>query len=172
MSAANLPETVSALRSFQQTSRLNADNPSILETWIQRHTNEDTATDFSFNAAIAILHYHNHPLYGDINNVSTEAQTWISHVQPAETILAQEETWLDMQTTTMLSTNLVRIFGSDNHWLGQWGSINNLGNVPIAYVVNYLITRLQICEGNNGPTGASGISHTSQEPPGMQEEIP
>ena len=50
-------ETVSALRSFQQTSRLNADNPSILETWIQRHTNEDTATDFSFNAAIAILHY-------------------------------------------------------------------------------------------------------------------
>jgi len=172
MSAANLPETVSALRAFQQASRLNSDNPNVLQNWIQRNTNESMVSDFSADSVIAILHYHNHPLYGDINNVSTEAQTWISHVQPAEAILAQEETWLDIQTTTALSTNLIRIFGSDKHWLEQWGNANNLGGVPIAYVVNYLITRLQICEGNNGPTGANGISHTPQDPPGMQEEIP
>jgi len=171
MSAVTLREMVSALRSYQTASRSDPTNPNILSTWMQRNSNPDYASEFSSDATIAILHYYNHPLYGNIANVSSEAQAWITHVQPAESILAQEESWLDMQIAGLTTTNLVRIFTTDKQWLETWGGLNNLANVPMAYIINHLITRLQVCEGNNGPTGAGGISHTPQEPPSI-EEIP
>jgi len=58
-----------------------------------------------------------------------------------------------------------RLFDSDISWLNQWAVANNVsGNTETAYLVNSLIQQLQTCEGNNGPTGAAGISHTNHMP--------
>jgi len=160
MSQPNLTEAVNAMRSYQEILRTSPPNPNMMTAWIERQTNSEIATGFSHNAAIAILHYFSHPLYGDIANVPTDAQAWITYIQPAENIIANEETWIDMQITGAISTAAIRIFISDNQWLNQWASQNNFPpNTSMSYVINYLIASLRNCEGSNGPTGAEGISH-------------
>ena len=170
MSAPNLTEAVTAMRSYQDVLRANPSNPNMMAAWIQRNTDEALAGDFSHNAGIAILHYYGHPLYGNISNVPQDAQQWISLIQPAEGIIADEETWIDMQIAGQTGSVATRLFISDHSWLTQWANANNFPpNTPMSYIVNYLISRLRSCEGNNGPTGANGIPHEEHELPNQQE---
>ena len=170
MSAPNLAEAVKAMRSYQDVLKANPSNANMMAAWIHRNTDEALASDFSSNAAIAILHHFSHPLYANINNMPQEAQQWITHMQPAEGIIADEETWIDMQISGQNSTVASRIFISDHSWLTQWAVANNFPpNTPMSYIINALISQLQVCEGSGGPTGANGISHTEYDLPNTGE---
>ncbi len=172
MTAPNLTEAVNAMRSYQDVLKANPPNPNMMAAWIQRNTDAALAGDFSHNAGIAILHYYNHPLYGNSSNLPTDAQPWVGLMSNAESIIADEETWIDMQITGQNTTLATRIFVSDYSWLNQWATANNFPPATtMSYIVNYLISRLRSCEGNNGPTGAKGISHTEYDLPN-QGQIP
>ena len=164
MPAPTLPEAVKAMRSYQAVSRATPTSPNALSGWIEKQTDAGSASSFSHLATQALLHYYNHPLYSV--SLSTDAQAWVSFMSSAESILADEETWIDAQLTLANGTMVARLFNSDNDWLRTWGNNNSIDqDTPIAYVVNALIAQLQICEGSNGATGASSIPHTTQTPP-------
>ena len=164
MSVPNLHESVKAMRSYFAVLRTSATNPNALSAWVERHTDEDLATSFSFNSAMALLHHFNHPLY--TTNLSTDAQAWVQFMPTAEGILADEEAWMDQQITLNNSSMIARIFASDHQWLRTWGTANSIPtDTPISYIINALIAQLRTCEGSNGPTGADGIPHTQHIPP-------
>ena len=160
------------MRSYQEVLKANPPNPNMMAAWIQRNTNAALASDFTHNAGIAILHYFNHPLYGNTSNLPTDAQPWVALMSNAESIIADEETWIDNQITGQNTSIATRMFLSDYSWLNQWAVANNFpANTTMSYIVNYLIASLRTCEGNNGPTGAGAISHTEHNLPN-QGQIP
>ena len=173
MGSPNLTEAVVAMRSYHAAINASPANPNLVSLWIQRQTNADIAPDFSHNAAIALLHYYQHPLYGNSGNLPPAAQGWLPLMQPAENILSNEETWIDTQIMANINTTLTRIFTTDNMWLQQWAAINNFpADTPLAYIVNSLISRLINCEGANGPSGAGGISFTEHTLPSGGGSLP
>lgn len=174
MSQPNLTEAVAAMRSYHAVLNASPPNPNLLSSWIQRQTNDEIAPDFCTDAAIAVLHYYQHPLYGNTSNVPSSASGWISLMSAAEGILQSEAIWIDDQLQIANITRPVRLFDTDITWLRQWATANNIPTtVETAYLVNALILALQQCEGNNGPTGANGISHTTYNPPNLPTpEIP
>ena len=153
------------MRSYNRIVSASPNSAPLLSGWIQRHTDENLAADFDFKAAIAVLAHFNHPLYVTASNQPTGTTTWLSLMNGAESILQQEAVWIDDQLSIANITRPQRLFDSDITWLNQWAVANNVsGNTETAYLVNSLIQQLQTCEGNNGPTGAAGISHTNHMP--------
>ena len=172
MTAPNLTEAVNAMRSYQDVLKANPPNPNMMAAWIHRNTDAALSGDFSHNAGIAILHYFNHPLYGNSANLPTDAQPWVALMSNAETIIGDEETWIDMQITGQNTSVATRMFLSDHSWLNQWAITNNFPpNITMSYIINALIAQLRVCEGSSGPTGAGGISHTEYDLPN-QGQIP
>ena len=171
MPTPNLVEAVAAMRSYHAVLRASPPNPNLLSSWIQRQTNDEIVSDFCSDAAISVLHYYQHPLYGDPANLPSSAAGWISLMTTAEGILQSEEIWIDDQLQIANITRPVRLFDSDINWLRQWATSNGIPTtVETAYLLNALIIALQQCEGNNGPTGAGGISHTTYNPPNLPPE--
>ena len=84
----------------------------------------------------------------------------------AETILQDEQAWINDQLEIANITRPQRLFDSDITWLNAWGTANGVPqNLETAFLVNMLIQQLRTCEGSNGATGAGGISHTERDPP-------
>ena len=165
MSSPNMPEAVAAMRSYNHIVNASPNSVPLLSSWIQRHTDENLAADFDFKAAIAVLAHFNHPLYATTSNQPTGTAGWVSLMNGAESILQDEATWMDEQLLIANITRPQRLFDSDITWLKQWAAANGVSaNTETAYLVNSLIQQLQTCEGNNGPTGAAGISHTNHMP--------
>lgn len=173
MPAANLVEAVAAMRSYKAVLKANPPNPNLLSAWIQRQTDPSIAADFDALAAVAVLHYNQHPLYTGTSNLPSGASPWIALMSSADTILQQEEVWIDDVMSIANITRPVRLFDSDINWLSLWAAANNIpSTVETAYLLNALILALQQCEGNNGPTGAGGIPHTTHNPPNLPTEDP
>jgi len=165
MSSPNMPEAVAAMRSYNRIVSASPNSAPLLSSWIQRHTDENLAADFDFKAAVAVLAYFNHPLFATTSNQPTGTTAWVSLMAGSESILQDEAAWIDEQLLIANITRPQRLFDSDITWLNQWAVANNMsGNTETAYLVNSLIQQLQTCEGNNGPTGAAGISHTNHMP--------
>lgn len=84
----------------------------------------------------------------------------------AETILQDEQAWINDQLEIANITRPQRLFDSDITWLNAWATANGIPqNLETAFLVNMLIQQLRTCEGSNGATGAGGISHTERNPP-------
>ena len=168
MASPNLPEAVSAMRSYQRVITATPNSPPLLSAWIQRQTDESLAADFDHKAAVAVLHYYQHPLYSDTANHPTGTSGWCALMTGADGILQNEATWIDDQLLIANITRPQRLFDTDITWLSQWAAANNVSaNTETAYLLNSLINQLQTCEGSNGATNASSISHTVYTPPNI-----
>jgi len=166
MTTPNVPDAVTAMRSYQYVVNASPNSSSLLSSWIQRHTDESLAADFDYKAAIAVLAYFNHPLYTTTTNQPTGTAAWVSLMNGAESILQAEASWIDDQLLIANITRPQRLFDSDITWLSQWAAANNVSaNTETAYLLNSLILQLQICEGTNGATNASSVSHTVHTSP-------
>ena len=166
MPSANMPDAVKAMRSYYFVINAIPNSPEVLSSWIQRHTDEALAADFDYRAAIAVLHHFNHPLYSNTSNHPSGTTSWCNLMTGAETILQDEQAWINDQLEIANITRPQRLFESDITWLNAWATANGVPqNLATAFLVNMLIQQLRTCEGSNGATGAGGISHTERNPP-------
>ena len=137
MSSPNMPEAVAAMRSYQHIVNATPNSPPMLSAWIQRYTDESLSADFDYKAAIAVLHYYQHPLYSTTSHHPSGTSGWVSLMTGAEGILQSEATWINDQLLIASITRPVLLFDSDITWFDQWAVANGVsGNTETSYLVS------------------------------------
>ena len=127
------------MRSYKAALSASAQNPSALDSWVEREAGEHSRSrDYPKAAAIGLLSFMQHPLFAS-NTLSTDEAAWSQIMSQAEQILQQEVTWVSGQVQENNNTVFVRIFSSDVQWVQAWTQANGNTLHPDSYLLNNLI---------------------------------